>query len=361
MQAFAVCLPVCGSCAQSQFLIKSTSSTRQVRHSKRVRRFPLASSSNDSSDGSATWQQELQLLLNPNLTRGAKEVLLQDLAKRTPEIFDDTRSLVCNNPNVKGLRDVFRQLSEDVIPDLLLNGPRYFSRAMQDLPDNVSRVSKDTAAMREAMPRPTREEFQREFRNIFNRTPEGLYTPEYKVLCSYEGYEIREYPTVIVATSKMNPDRQGSEATEVESASAMGQSFNTLAGYLFGKNESKTAMKMTTPVVLDKGSVDETMSFIIGEYSSVEDVPKTLDESVTLREEVGKTYAVLEFSGFVTQGEAKRQRERLLSLIAREDVQTTEEGKSSYKCLVYNGPSTLPSRRRNDMMIEVVYPRKETE
>ncbi|CAN8069012.1 unnamed protein product [Agarophyton chilense] len=358
MQAFSFYMPIYGSFSTFSFLQKSSPSTKTIRCSKRSGRVPIASSSDQRSDDSATWQQEVQLLFNPKLTRGAKEVLLQDLAKRSPEIFDDTRSMLCNNSNFRGLQDVFRQLAEDVIPDLVVNGPRYFSRAVQDLPENVSRMSGDTEAMREAMPTPSSEDLQREFRNIFNRTPEGLYTPEYRVLCSYDGYEIREYPTVIVATSSMNPSTQESEATEVESASAMGKTFNTLAGYLFGKNENKTAMKMTTPVVLDKGAQEETMSFIIGEYNSVQEVPKTLDDSVTLREEVGKTYAVLEFSGYVTQGEAKRQRKKLLSLIARDGIQTTQEGNSTYKCLIYNGPSTLPSRRRNDMMIEVVYPGK---
>lgn len=362
MEAFCSWIPVNPHLNQLSALRASAVSTKVCKYTKRVRGAPVASSSKDgNSEETASWQQEIRLLLNPNITTGAKQVLLQDLAKRTPEIIEDSCSMARSNPNMRGILDVLRQVTEDIVPDLVLNGPRYFARAVQEFPDGVTRQAKDSNSLRNSMPRPTAEELQQEFRNVFNRTPEGLFTPQYETLCSYDGFEIRKYPTLIVATSAMSPNKIGADITEVESAAAMGQAFNTLAGYLFGKNESKTAMKMTTPVVLDKGAPNEKMSFIIGEYNSVGDVPNTLDDSVVLREEEGKIYAVLEFSGYVTQGEAKRQREKLLSLLARNGVQTTDDGRDTYKCMIYNGPSTLPNLRRNEMMIEVVCPEDEAQ
>lgn len=301
------------------------------------------------------------MLLDPAMPTGAKQVLIQDLAKRTPEILNDfLMNKSCQGLGLPGVSDVFRQFQEDIIPDLVSNGPRYFSKAAEGFPGAISRMSQDAESMRTSMPTSIDpDEISREFRNIFNRTPEGLFTPDYMVLATFEGYEIRQYPTLIVAETKMSPPQsaEGSttDPTEVESASMMGQSFNNLAGFLFGKNDIKKSMKMTTPVILSKGTPEESMSFIIGEYERVEDVPKSLDDTVTLREQPGQTFAVLEFTGFVTQGEAKRQRNTLLSLLSRDGIELSEGAESSYKCMIYNGPSTLPNLRRNDLMVEVVY------
>lgn len=360
MEAFCSWIPVHPHLNWVRTLRTGAVATKKCKYTKRTRCAPFASPSmNGKHEETASWQQEIRLLLNPNITNGARQVLLQDLAKRTPEIIEDTCSMARSNPNMKGILDVLRQVTEDIVPDLVLNGPGYLAKAVQEFPNGVTRQAMDSNSMPNSMPRPTAADLRQEFRNVFNRTPEGLFTPQYEVLCSYDGFEIRKYPTLIVATSAMNPDKTGADTTEVESAAAMGQAFSTLAGYLFGKNDSKTAMKMTTPVVLDKGVPDEKMSFIIGEYTSVEDVPKTLDDSVVLREEEGRVYAVLEFSGYVTQGEAKRQREELLSLLSKNGIQTTDIGRGTYKCMIYNGPSTLPNLRRNELMIEVVCPEKE--
>lgn len=297
------------------------------------------------------------MLLDPTMPVGAKQVLVQDLAKRAPEILNDSFNKSCKEFGLEGVGDVIRQFQEDLLPDLLSNGPRYVARAAEELPKTMSRMSSNSDTMRAGMPTSMNaEEVQREFRNIFNRTPEGLFTPDYMVLGKFGGYEIRQYPTLIIAETKMAPEGKSTAGTtEVENASAMGQSFSNLAGFLFGKNEGKTAMKMTTPVILSKGQPEETMSFIIGEYDNVEAVPSSLDDSVTLREQPGQIYAVSEFTGYVTQGEANRQREKLLNVLSRDGIELSPDGESTYKCMIYNGPSTLPNLRRNEMMIEVIY------
>lgn len=325
-----------------------------------------------SGSGGSTmdWQEELRMLLDPSLNASAKQVLIQDFAKRLPEVI--------KSPCVaRGFEDVFRQLTDDVIPDLVTNGPKYVSRAMESAASSTTTVnpresssssSSSSDSSSSFTPPPMNmnmEEVSREVRNIFNRTPEGLFTPAYDVLTKTDTYDIRRYGTVIIAETDMKPD----DVSEGESALAMGRSFNTLAGYLFGGNSSKTSMKMTTPVMLSKTSSSSTatrqegdeqqkadsMSFIIGEYASVDDVPKTVDDRVTLREQPGTTYAAVEFSGFVTVGEAKRQRQRLLTALRKDGVQVTALGEREYKCMVYNGPSTLPNLRRNEMLIEVEY------
>lgn len=315
--------------------------------------FYASTGSNSDGDGpgknsgggfTMDWQEELQMLLDPSMSVSAKQVLIQDFAKRLPEVL--------NSPCASGLKDVFRQLTDDVIPDLVTNGPKYVSRAMDAT--TTPRTPKSPIPPPESFSPPSvnMEDVSREVRNVFNRTPEGLFTPAFDVLKKTDEYDIRRYGTVIVAETQM----KAKDVTEGDSAAAMGQSFNTLAGYLFGGNATKTSMKMTTPVMLNKATTEsDSMSFIIGEYASVDEVPKTLDESVVLREEPGRTYASVEFSGFVTVGEAKRQRERLVRALEKDGVKLTALGKDQYKCMIYNGPSTLPNLRRNELMIEVEY------
>lgn len=356
--------------ARSQQSISSTlrlvkHSTYPVKPAKRRCCYVFAGqrpgSSSKDDDILNKWQDDLRMLLDPKLNSSARQILIQDLTKRFPDSFNEFIQSPCVSRHTNGLADVFRQFTNDILPDLVTNGPRYVSRAVEDAPRSSTSDSTRASSPSSQVPFPKPsfdlDDVTREFRNVFNRTPEGLFTPEFRVLLSAEGYQIRQYPTLIIAETEMAPTPQSTNPTEVESAVAMGQSFNSLAGYLFGKNASSKEMKMTTPVVLSKGSPaqQETMSFIIGEYASVGDVPKSLDSSVSLREEPGKIYAVCEFSGFVTQGEAKRQRERLLSMLARDNIQVTESGKEIYKCMIYNGPSTLPNLRRNELLIEVLY------
>lgn len=349
-----------------QSFVPKVSSARKIcrpfRSASTVRTIVCAKQNSHSysvnDDAFASLQEGLRMLLDPRLNSAARQILLQDLSKRFPESVNDFLKSPCVSRHTNGLSDVFRQVVDDILPDLVSNGPRYFSRATENISQSDTNATTGSRCQTSQTSFPTPslnvDDISREFRNVFNRTPEGLYTPEYRVLLSAEGYQIRQYPSLIVAETSMVPSTEEGTPTEVESAAAMGQSFNNLAGYLFGKNKSSKEMKMTTPVVLSKGiPMQETMSFIIGEYASLEDVPKSLGDSVSLREEPGKIYAACEFSGFVTQGEAKRQRERLLSMLSRDKIKVTDLGKQAYKCMIYNGPSTLPNLRRNELLVEV--------
>ena len=96
-------------------------------------------------------------------------------------------------------------------------------------------------------------EFSSPTENLRDRLPPGLETPEYSVIMDAGKYEIRDYlPYSVCAVSKSNPRPVDSSKTdakvsmpEMKGASA----FGALAGYLFGKNQANTAMKMTTQVI----------------------------------------------------------------------------------------------------------------
>ncbi|XP_027768407.1 heme-binding-like protein At3g10130, chloroplastic isoform X2 [Solanum pennellii] len=135
-----------------------------------------------------------------------------------------------------------------------------------------------------------------------------LETVKFKVLKLTDQYEIREVEPYFVAEATM----PGKSGFDFNGAS---QSFNTLAGYLFGKNTKKESMAMTTPVitrrtqsdgekmemttpVITKRAEDQEkwrMSFVMpSKYGS--DLPLPKDTSVTIKEVPRKTVAVVAFS-----------------------------------------------------------------
>ena len=66
----------------------------------------------------------------------------------------------------------------------------------------------------------------------------GVEEPSYSVLSNDGDVEVRKYAPQIVATTEVEGDREA----------ALSEGFRRLAGYIFGKNRSKTKIAMTAPV-----------------------------------------------------------------------------------------------------------------
>uniref|UniRef100_A0A162ADK5 SOUL heme-binding protein n=2 Tax=Daucus carota subsp. sativus TaxID=79200 RepID=A0A162ADK5_DAUCS len=149
------------------------------------------------------------------------------------------------------------------------------------------------------------------------------------------------------------------------------QSFNVLAGYLFGKNTREESMEMTTPVytrrtqsegekmemttpVVTKKLEDDDkwqMSFVMpSKYGSSLPLPK--DPSVAIKEVPSKIVAVAAFSGFVTDEEVQK-REAALRKALKNDTQFHVKIGSPVEVAQYNPPFTLPFARRNEIALEV--------
>merc|ERR1712146_582816 len=91
-----------------------------------------------------------------------------------------------------------------------------------------------------------------------SHTPEGLETPEYSVVENFHGalspWEVRKYAEFSVCSLDI-------DETKNDKKSKGPTGFNTLAGYIFGRNKEAKKMAMTTPVLMDgeKGK----MSFVM--------------------------------------------------------------------------------------------------
>jgi hypothetical protein len=197
--------------------------------------------------------------------------------------------------------------------------------------------------------------------DMANRVPEGLETPTYSVLASSRsGYEIRRYEPFTVCSVAMNKPRP----TESSKTDAMisnpqlkgASAFGALAGYLFGKNQASTAMKMTTPVLSAGEGAERYMSFVLPSkfWNGLDTAPKPLDNSgVVLEKKDGGDRAAVMFGGFAAKKDVEDRTKQLLDGLAKDAEWTAEEG-ASVTLAQYNDPFTPPWKRRNEVSIEVV-------
>lgn len=296
------------------------------------------------------FKKDFRELLCGELGGSGRSILAQDLAKRAPDALEDALRV----RGLGGIADFARQLVDDIVPDVLNNTQAYVRTVREtpsrmsslELPSTASRLDLDTVAQ--------------EVRNVFNSIPEGLYSPPYETLTTRDGYTVRKYTGKLVMAKT---PIVSSGDSEVENAAAMGASFNTLASYIFGKNVEKTSLGMTTPVFLEKNTSEPNMAFVLPEdVADISDAPVPLEgECVQVEEpEMGNTlYAVVEFSGYATVGEMKRQLARLQGMLDKDEVVTVAD--KGYMCVIYNGPTTVPFRRKQELLVPIVALPKEEE
>ncbi|MEW5301051.1 MAG: hypothetical protein WDW38_009378 [Sanguina aurantia] len=183
---------------------------------------------------------------------------------------------------------------------------------------------------------------------VLHKPPAGLETPPYTILKRFKDYEVRSYPSFIVAQCAMDSGAGGGSAPGVNPAGPGTLAFNKLAGYIFGKNDRGQRMSMTTPVFSSSGG---TMQFVIPPSTAKDTslLPAPLDSTVVAREEAGGVLAVRIFSGLATEESAVQEEAQLRASLVR-DGQQLQEG-APWQLARYNDPSTPAPLRRNEVLI----------
>ena len=69
----------------------------------------------------------------------------------------------------------------------------------------------------------------------------AIETPEYKVISKHEGFEVRCYSEMVIATTKVQADYKSSTSS----------GFRRIASYIFGGNDKEMKIAMTAPVIAD--------------------------------------------------------------------------------------------------------------
>lgn len=194
------------------------------------------------------------------------------------------------------------------------------------------------------------------------RLPEGLETPNYEVVVKGpKGYEIRRYDPFSVCSVSMEKtrpvDAYKTDATISDPKMGGARSFGALAGYLFGKNQQESAMKMTTPVLSSGQGSDRKMSFVLpSEFwkdGSLQLAPKPMEGSgVDLEVNMGGERAVVMFGGYASKSEVELRQKTLLDSLAK-DKEWEADKTESFQLAQYNDPFTPPWKRLNEVSLRV--------
>ncbi|XP_002879719.2 uncharacterized protein LOC9317622 [Arabidopsis lyrata subsp. lyrata] len=202
-------------------------------------------------------------------------------------------------------------------------------------------------------------------------------TPKYTVTKSGDGYEIREYPPAVAAevtydASEFKGDKDGGFQVLAKYIGVFGKPENekpekiAMTAPVITKEGEKIAMTapvitkesekivMTSPVVTKEGGEGGkkmvTMQFLLPSmYKKAEEAPRPTDERVVIREEGGRKYGVVKFSGTASDSVVSEKVKKLTSDLEKDGFKITGD----FILARYNPPWTLPPFRTNEVMIPV--------
>lgn len=181
----------------------------------------------------------------------------------------------------------------------------------------------------------------------------GVKEPLYKSLQNDEPFEVREYPSIVMATTT-------SEGTFDKAQNA---SFQRLFDYISGDNAGQSEIAMTAPVLMkpepakipmtapvfmeNRGDQGWSMSFVLPAEYTLKSAPKPSDPKVYLEEKTNARFAVVKFSGLLNDRNVEQYKDKLEEWMKLQDL--TASGPALRAG--YNPPWTVPALRRNEILI----------
>ena len=143
---------------------------------------------------------------------------------------------------------------------------------------------------------------------------------EFRVIQSFNGFELREYAPCSIAEVKVSADY----------SSAGSIAFRSLFGYISQGNKRSEKIAMTAPVIsaqkADKSADDEWfVSFVMPAGSTKADMPDPNDPRVVLRQLEAETCIAASFRGRAGEDLMKRKVEELRAMAAKENIALSDE------------------------------------
>ncbi len=182
----------------------------------------------------------------------------------------------------------------------------------------------------------------------------GTAEPQHSVAERLGDVEVRRYAPRIAAETTVPGD----------AASARGEGFRRLAGYIFGGNQGRVRIEMTAPVAQSGAQPGERIAitapvaqaadangWVIRFFlpADLADPPKPNDGRVRIVPVPAETMAVLRFSGLATDDAISTQRAALLAALAGTRWRPGADPVTWF----YDPPWTLPPLRRNEVAVMV--------
>lgn len=166
----------------------------------------------------------------------------------------------------------------------------------------------------------------------------SIETYPYKVVKKYDNIEIRNYEARLFSSVQMN-------TSDYKVASSTG--FSKLAGYIFGGNENKEKIAMTSPVTM---SLEDsmTMMFMIPKDYNTNNLPKPDQSGISFMEVPAKTLAAIQFGGWADNEKIESYKQKLMEELKKEGILHTNK----FFFFGYNPPYEVLNRK-NEVLVEL--------
>jgi hypothetical protein len=165
--------------------------------------------------------------------------------------------------------------------------------------------------------------------------------PDYTVEERIGDLEIRRYDARVEAETVIDV---------ADTTTAIDRGFDILAKYIFGANERKEKLGMTTPVTSKLVEGDTRVAFMMPITRTAASLPAPVDSRIEITEVPPRRVAVLAFRGKRREQLVERKELELRRLVAGAGL--AAKGEPIYAG--FDPPWTLPLIRRNEVWIELV-------
>ena len=177
--------------------------------------------------------------------------------------------------------------------------------------------------------------------------------PRHQVVMQDGDFQIRKYGAYVVARTYVDEPFDD----------AVGTGFTRLFGYISGANQGAIEIEMTAPVFSEprvvtevaqvfveqakKGSNGWTIGFVLPEDFTFETAPFPANELIELVQIPERSVASVRFTGSFDNMTAEENRYLLVAWLEANE----REHLNDWKMAGYNPPWTIPSLRRNEVMV----------
>ena len=159
----------------------------------------------------------------------------------------------------------------------------------------------------------------------------------YKLIRSEKEFEIRHYPSATMAKVNSN----------FKTYKELGRNgFGKLANYIFGGNNEKKQIAMTSPVHMSINDSNSTMSFVMPNSFDKENLPSPNNTDIIIETSEPEYVAAIQFGGFPSTDKINDKIEELKGLLKEKGLKY----QGHFRYLGYNPPYQLFGRR-NEVIV----------
>jgi hypothetical protein len=161
----------------------------------------------------------------------------------------------------------------------------------------------------------------------------------YKVIKSYDQFEIRKYDSALFSSVKLS--KKGYKESSSEG-------FGILAGYIFGDNESNEKIAMTSPVMMELGDTSKMM-FMVPKNKNLGNLPNPKNSKIVFEKQEEKIIAAIRFDGWANDEKIEKYKSILRDELVKEKINF----ENKFIFLGYNPPYDVMNRR-NEVVVELI-------